>query len=215
MTGSNPSQTSPRANKSRTSSATVDRWHAATPSRSARHPPPRRIAMEQAQQWTLSHAGGDPTTIADPTNPLRDPALDTRAGPQPARHFRIRAHRLKEGRTKPPTRERSQGTGQASTHTDAHAQDHIRQPSWTSAYRHHQSTAPALRTHRLAKAATSVRLTCPLARSGSGDPCTDHHQTPTHALRNLQTVHPIRTQGPTSKQTDSQPPQGHQTQPHP
>lgn len=40
----------------------------------------RRIAMEQAQQWTLSHAGGDPT------NPLRDPALDTRAGPRPARH---------------------------------------------------------------------------------------------------------------------------------
>lgn len=47
-------------------------------------------------------------------------------------------------------------------------------------------------------------------------PCTDHHQqTPTHAPRNLQTVHTICTQEPTSKQTNPQTLQGHQTQPHP
>lgn len=155
----------------------------------------------------------------NPNQPSRGPTLDTRAGPRPTRHSRtFQDTSTQEGRMKPPTRTHSLKERARRRCTDAHARPHPPRRHGRVHIGTPQFTAPAFQDTSTRKAAASVRLTCPLGgggvKSGNTAP-TPPPADPDHPRsRNLQTVHPIHTRRH-PPQTDSQTPQGHQTQTHP
>ena len=166
-------QTSPQANEPRTSSTTVDGWHVATPSRSARH-------SHDASQWSKHNNGHSHTPEATmphrgtSTNPRGTLPRYTRAGhdQHPTRIFQDTSTRGKAGRNHRLGHTLSRN-GPGEHCTDAHAETTSAPPPWTSTHRHTNSRPLLFRTHRLARLSASVRLTCPLAGSEIGQHCTN------------------------------------------
>lgn len=103
------------------------------------------------REWSRHNNGHSHATKAtnhhrgDPTNPLGDPALDTRETTTSTPLELFRTHRLR-GRPDETTDSGtlSQGTGQATLHRRSHG-DHIRPAAMNECAPAHQSTAPAFK----------------------------------------------------------------------
>lgn len=150
----------------------------------------------------------------DFNQPSQDPALDTRAGPRPAPPPRTSQDTsTREGRAKPPTRARSERNGPGNA-VPTRARPHP-PAAMNECVSAHQSTAPALKTHRLREGCCQCPADMPSRRERIGQRCTDHHQHQPTLSGTSRGVHTIRTQGPQSKQTDSHLPAPKTTKPTP